>query len=135
MNVVEFYFDFISPYSYFAWSNIHQLQQRLHFQIKYLPTPLGPLLSHFGQKGPGEIKSKRELLFRRCLRYSAQHKIPFTTPLKHPFNSIYALRLSLPEVSGEKQKELIQLFWQMGWQEGRDLGDPQVLENILKEIS
>ena len=92
MKRLSFYFDFISPFSFFAWRQLSQLQG---VEIEYLPVPLGSVLNHWGIKGPGEVTPKREFLLKTLLRMAAREKLSFTTPRTHPFNSLYALRLAL----------------------------------------
>jgi 2-hydroxychromene-2-carboxylate isomerase len=129
MQMIPFYFDFISPFSYFAWIELNQLNEIKHFDLK--PTPLASLLNHFGIKGPGEIDSKREYLFRYCLRYAEKNKIPFMPPKTHPFNPLYALRLSTPQASGELQWQVVNALWIGAWQLRLDMGDPNVIEQHL----
>ena len=130
MKQISFYFDFLSPFSYFAWGQIQALSG---FEIVYKPVPLGSLLNHWGIKGPGEVTPKREFLLKQCLRYSDKNQIPFTTPKTHPFNSLYALRLALKGVAGEYQKEVISTLWKAGWQKRIDMGEPDELLAALRE--
>lgn len=130
MKELIFYFDFLSPFSFFAWEQLHK---REDLQIVYRPVALGPLLNHWGIKGPGEVTPKREFLLKQCLRYSAKMGIEFTTPKTHPFNSLYALRLALSTTAGELQAKVIEALWKAGWQKRIDMGDPEELQLALKE--
>ena len=132
MKTIDFYFDFISPYSYFAWLRLDRLKkQNINIQLK--PVLLAGLLNHWGQKGPAEIEPKRLELFRKCLRYAAKNKIDFTVPKFHPFNPLYVLRLSLLEVAGDNQERVIDALWRAGWQQGIDLGNPDEIVFVLKK--
>jgi 2-hydroxychromene-2-carboxylate isomerase len=133
MKELNFYFDYLSPFSYFAWLKLPQMAQDLDLKINYIPTALGPLLNHWGIKGPGEVQPKREFLLKQMLRYADNNKIEFTTPKTHPFNSIYALRLSLVEVAGIYQERVIETIWKSGWQKRIDLGEPDDLQTALRE--
>lgn len=135
MKQVKFYFDYLSPFSYFAWKNSEILKQKHALNIEYYPTPLGPLLNHWGIKGPGEVTPKREFLLKTCLRYAAKKNWPFTTPKTHPFNSLYALRLSLKEVAGDLQSAVIKCLWEAGWNARIDMGEPDELVRVLKEAN
>jgi len=130
MKEINFYFDFLSPFSYFAWSN---LQRHKDLVINYRPVALGPLLNHWNIKGPGEIQPKREFLLKQCLRYAAKNNIEFTTPKTHPFNSLYALRLALKSTTGELQPKVIKVLWQAGWEKRIDMGEPDELQKALKD--
>ena len=130
MKELNFYFDFLSPFSYFAWNSLKKYPE---LTVHFKPVALGPLLNHWGIKGPGEIEPKREFLLKQCLRYAAKNNIPFTTPKTHPFNSLYALRLALKSTAGDLQPEVIKTLWQAGWDKRIDMGDPDELQKVLKE--
>lgn len=134
MQEVTFYFDFLSPYSYFAWKNWQTFVGSTDLKVKthYRPVLLAGLLNHHQQKGPAEIPAKRAYLFRDCLRYSEKHSIPFNPPATHPFNPLYALRLALVENTGEElQQKVIDCLWRAGWETGIDMGNPEALSNAL----
>lgn len=135
MKNIDYYFDFLSPYSYFSWFEVQKLSQEFSLKISYYPVILGRLLNHWGIKGPADVTPKRNYLFRHCLRLSQKNGVPFKTPAQLPFNSLYALRLALLENSGERQKEVIQNLWQWGWQKGRDLGNPDELIEALQNAN
>ena len=132
MKALNFYFDFLSPFSYFAWI---KLQSNKDLIIDYKPVALGPLLNHWNIKGPGEIEPKREFLLKQCLRYAAKNKIDFTTPKTHPFNSLYALRLALKSTAGDLQADVIKTLWLAGWQKRIDMGEPDELIKVLREAA
>ncbi len=132
MKELNFYFDYLSPFSYFAWLKLASLRSELNLRVNFRPVALGPLLNHWGIKGPGEVQPKREFLLKEMLRYASKNKIEFTTPKTHPFNSLYALRLSLLEVAGPHQEKVIDSFWKAGWQKRIDMGSPEELIETLK---
>ena len=130
MKRLNFYFDFISPYSFFAWRKISTLKG---VEINYLPVPLGSLLNHWGIKGPGEVTPKREFMLKSCLRKAKKENFSFTTPKTHPFNSLYALRLALSEVAGPQQAAVIACLWEAGWVKRIDMGEPEEILTALRE--
>jgi 2-hydroxychromene-2-carboxylate isomerase len=132
MKELNFYFDFLSPFSYFAWMKLEAFSKEHQLKINYKPVALGPLLNHWQIKGPGEVTPKREFLLKQCLRFASTHDIPFTTPKTHPFNSLYALRLALAKVAKEHQEKVIATFWKAGWQTRIDMGEPDELLAALR---
>ena len=52
---VTFYFDYISPYAYLAWTQIHRLAERNGRGVDPVPVLFAALLDANGQKGPAEI--------------------------------------------------------------------------------
>jgi 2-hydroxychromene-2-carboxylate isomerase len=66
------------------------------------------------------------------LRYADRNGIPFTTPKTHPFNSLYALRLSLACVAADAQLKVVDTLWRAGWERRIDLGEPEELLAALR---
>jgi hypothetical protein len=63
-NPLLFYFDFLSPYAYLAWCEIHNLAARHQREVVPIPVLLAALLRAHGQRGPAEIAPKREYIFK-----------------------------------------------------------------------
>lgn len=132
---IHFYFDFISPYSYFAWLKLPSLAKKYNREIEAHPVVFGKLLDKWGQLGPAEIPPKQSWLNQYCLRYAALNGFEYNPPKEHPFNPLAALRMSLKEVSGVDQLRVIDAFFKGGWSQGADLGDLSVLISLLADQS
>lgn len=126
---IDFYFDFLSPYSYVAWTWVRSKKE--DYDWSYCPVSVPSVVAHYKTLGPAQIKPKRNYLFKDLLRYTALHNIPFTTPQNLPFNSLYALRLSLKSVAGVHQYEIIDALFNAGWGKGLDIGNDDVIKEIL----
>ena len=105
---VDWYFDFVSPYSYIC---LHRLDG-LH--VSYKPVLFAGLLNHFGQKGPAEIPAKRRWTYRWCHWWARELGIPFRFPAAHPFNPLSHLRLSIA------RPEAIPRIFESLWTTGED---------------
>ena len=132
---IHFYFDFISPYAYFAWRKLPVLAKKYNREIEAHPVVFGKLLDKWGQLGPAEIPPKRNWLNEYCLRYAALNGFKYNPPKKHPFNPLAALRMSLKEVSGVDQHRVIGSIFEEGWSYGADLGDLSTLISLLTKQS
>ncbi|MCO4755968.1 MAG: 2-hydroxychromene-2-carboxylate isomerase [Bacteriovoracaceae bacterium] len=130
MQKIDFFFDFLSPYSYFAWKN-HLKVLGDKYEINYRPVLMGKLFSHWDIKGPGEIAPKRYTMLKSCFRYAAKNDIPFTPPAKHPFNPLYCLRLATKECSGDDQFKVIDALWDLIWGQGKEGDNPEEIETTL----
>jgi 2-hydroxychromene-2-carboxylate isomerase len=131
MQAVDFYFDFISPYAYLAWTQLPALCARHGVQLRYKPILFAGLLNHWGQRGPAEIAPKREFLWKDTHRMASRLKVPFSLPKTHPFNPLLALRLALPEVSMAQQEQVIDAIWSAGWVQGAELSSIDALHQAL----
>ena len=130
-RTVDFYFDYISPYAHFAWRNLTALSKRYDCEINAHPVVFGKLLDKWGQLGPAEIPPKRQWLQQYCLRYAAINGFEYNPPKYHPFNPLAALRMSLHEVSGGDQHQVISAIFEGGWCRGEDLGDLSTLTSLI----
>ena len=128
---VEFFFDFISPYSYLAWPRVRALCRRRGIGLELRPVLFAALLNHGGQRGPAEIPAKREWLVMDCLRIATLQGVRFTFPAHHPFNPVTALRVALPEVAGDRQEDVVEALWSAGWASGIDLGSADAIARAL----
>lgn len=132
---MDFYFDFLSPYSYLAFQWIKKnrvLLDQLKIEINYVPVMMGKLIHSFDTKGPAEIESKRNFLFKDCLRYSSVHNIAFTPPKELPFNSLYSLRVVIA-ASPSNKFDIVDAIFSAGWARGEEIGEEDSLRSILSE--
>ena len=112
----DWYFDFISPYSYLQFKHFHKLPNSL--EIRLIPVLFAGLLNHWGHKGPAEIPAKRTEMYRYCHWYAKRLGISFRTPPAHPFNPLKVLRLAIALNSNHRTVEQIFDFI---WSEGNDI--------------
>jgi 2-hydroxychromene-2-carboxylate isomerase len=87
------YFDFISPFAYLQFSRLSQLPADLRVTMK--PILFAALLEHHGHKGPAEIPSKRQFVYRFFKWQAARRGVPFNMPPMHPFQPLPPLRLAI----------------------------------------
>jgi 2-hydroxychromene-2-carboxylate isomerase len=130
-KVVEFFFDYLSPFAYFAALRLPGLCRDNGAELRYSPVLFAGLLDHWGHRGPAEIPPKAINTFKLCARYAAQHGIPYRSPRFHPFVPLTALRVSLAEVGGDDQAQIVDALYALGWGGGGDLGDADAIAAAL----
>ena len=124
---VDWYFDFVSPYSYIS---LHRLKEFSH-PIVYKPVLFAGLLNHWGQKGPAEIPAKRRWTYRWCTWWAKDLGIPFRFPAEHPFNPLQHLRLAL--ACGSRPDAVKRIFDSI-WMSGENATDPRRFEALCREL-
>ena len=132
MAQIELFFDFISPYAYLAWCDLTRRAEERGDTLVFRPVLFAGLLQHHGQLGPAEIPAKRSWLIRDTMRRAQRLAVDFTFPASHPFRPLTALRLSLLEVSGDKQQRVIEALFRHGWEHGGEMGDDDQLAEALQ---
>ena len=89
---IDFYFDFISPYSYLAHKRIRKIQKKEKIKFNYKPILLGGLHNLAGITPPALIKSKKRFLIDDCEMVAKKFKIDFRFNEKFPINSLSLMR-------------------------------------------
>jgi 2-hydroxychromene-2-carboxylate isomerase len=135
MKPVTFYFDFISPYSFLASQLIGRNPDYQEISFEYRPVVFGTMLARLGAKGPGEIPSRRRIGLQDVILLCKHYDIPLEGPPTHPFNSIYASRSVCAVEDHKKRGELMRLYFQKTWSEGKSLEDMGVLRECLQELN
>ncbi len=125
----DWYFDFISPFSYLQLERIGRLRARI--QITPLPIVFGAILKHHGQLGPAEIRGKREFTYRFAQWTAERERIPFRFPPAHPFNPIAALRLAI--AAGTTWQAITAIFEHI-WKDGRAGDDAEALADVARSL-
>ncbi len=120
MPAADWYFDFLSPFSYLQLAEFDRLPPDL--EVTYRPVLFAGLLGHWEHKGPAEIPAKRVQTYRWCHWYAARHDIPFRMPPAHPFNPLRPLRLAVAQGA---EPQLIRAIFDAIWAEGRDPSDDE----------
>lgn len=111
MKRIVFHFDFISPFAYLAWTQIHGLAARHGAVLEPVPTLFAALLAEGKTRGPAEIPAKRRYFFRDAFRTAHLLGVPIAMPPSHPFNPLLGLRIaSLPLERGERDAVISAVF-------------------------
>ena len=127
--VVSWVFDVISP---FAWLSFHDLARLPpEVELRFVPVLLAGMLSHFGQKGPAEIPSKRRFTYRFVLWRARQMGLPLRFPPAHPFNPLAALRLVVAAGSNRRAASVVLAAV---FRDGRDVTDPKVIADLARQL-
>ena len=124
---VDWYFDFVSPFSYIA---LHRLPE-LGVPVSFKPVLFAGLLNHWGQKGPAEIPAKRKWTYRWCTWWAKELGIPFRFPAEHPFNPLPHLRLAL--ACGSRPDAVKRIFDSL-WMSGANATDPAAFSALCREL-
>ena len=125
---IDFYFDFISPYSYLAHKNIIYLNQRNIFNYK--PILLGGLHNLAEVTPPAFNERKMKNMKDDCILISKKNKILFKWNEKFPINSLYLMRGSLI-IDDNKKSKFIDLCFDAYWKDNLDISIEKNIQKIL----
>ena len=129
---IEFYYDFISPYSYIAYKRIIEIEKKSKIRFNFKPILLGGLHNLAKITAPGLIETKKNYLVRDCEIVSKKYKIDFKFNEKFPVNSLYLMRGNLI-VPNDKVKIYVNKCFEAYWFKNIDIIDKENVKKILFE--
>ena len=127
---IDFYFDFISPYSYLAHKKIINLNQRNIFNYKAIL--LGGLHNLGEVIAPAFNEKKMKNMKNDCILISKKNKIPFKWNEKFPINSLHLMRGFLV-IDNNKKNKFIDLCFDAYWKDNLDISIEKNMKKILSD--
>jgi 2-hydroxychromene-2-carboxylate isomerase len=124
VSAIRFYFDFLSPYAYLAWTQIHAIADRHGRAVEPVPVLLAAMLEHHGTKGPAEVPAKRRYVLHDVARKARALGVRSGVPRSHPFNPLLALRATSVPMDAAARRALVDRIYAAVWSgEARDVED------------
>ena len=129
---IDFYFDFVSPYSFLAHKRIRKIENEEKIKFIYKPILLGGLHNLIGITAPAFINPKAKFMVRDCKMVAKKFDIKFKFNSKFPINSLNLLR-GLLSINYDKKKKYINNFFDAYWQDGLNLKEEKIIISLLKK--
>ena len=128
---IDFYFDFISPYSYLAYKKLNSLNKEEKFNINYKPILLGGLHKLGQITAPAFNDRKMKNMKNDCELVAQKNNIDFKWNIKFPINSLYLMRGYLV-INEEFKKKYFNECFNSYWKDNIDITDKENVIKILK---
>jgi 2-hydroxychromene-2-carboxylate isomerase len=128
MATLEFFYDFVSPYSYLASTRVEAEVARVGGTVRFRPFLLGGVFNATGNRAPIETAAKGTHMVTDLGRWARRLGVPFTWPAKFPVLTVLPLRAAF---AAEKAGQLVPFthaVYRAYWAEGKDISDPAVVE-------
>ena len=126
---IDFYFDFISPYSFLAHKKINE-EEKINFNYK--PILLGGLHNLQGITAPAFIKAKLKHMITDCDLIAKKNKLDFIWNFKFPINSLNIMRGYL-FISDETKKLYLNKMFDAYWRDNLDISNKKTLKTLLEK--
>ena len=131
---IDFYFDFISPYSYLAYQKLKTLNKDNFFKIVYKPILLGGLHNLGGITAPAFNVRKMKNMKDDCKLIADKNKIQFQWNENFPINSLYLMRGYLV-IDENLKKKFFEVCFDYYWKENIDISNEKNVIEILDTCS
>ena len=127
---IDFYFDFISPYTYLAHKKIQSLEKNI--KINYKPILLGGLHNLEGITAPAFIKPKLKHMINDCVLIAKKNKFDFTWNSKFPLNTISLMR-GYFYINSNIRDKYINVMFDAYWKDNLDISNEEILISLLEK--
>jgi len=129
-KVIDFYFDFISPYSYIAHQKIKLIDIKDEIKFDYKPILLGGLHKLGNITAPAFNERKMKNMKNDCEIISKKNKISFKWNDKFPINSLYLMR-GFISIDPQFKNKYLDICFDAYWKNNVDISIEKNINNIL----
>jgi 2-hydroxychromene-2-carboxylate isomerase len=136
-KTIELFYDFSSPNAHFSAMLLPSIAARHGARIEWRPIFLGGLFKLLGAPStPGMTSGEKSAWSLKDLeRWSQKYDVPFRFASRFPLNTVRPLRAALIAADhGLDPGVFAQAVFRAYWVDDRDISEPAVLGEIVKDL-
>ena len=132
---IEHFFDFGSPTSYLAYTQLPKLAAECGAQIVWRPMLLGGVFKSTGNASPVTVPAKGRWMFDDMARWARRYGVTLAMNPHFPINTLTLMRgaVGMQLRQPESFARYLDAIYRAMWETPRNLGDPAVLAATLSE--
>jgi 2-hydroxychromene-2-carboxylate isomerase len=133
-RILEFYFDYGSPYSYLADTQVETIAKRTGASLARKPMLLGGVFKSTGNQSPMTIDQKGKWASGDLAMWARFYGVPFQRNPHFPVNTLALMRgAAAAQIDGVFERYHPAMFKAM-WVDGRNLNDMAEVGRVLAEV-
>ncbi|HEV7989417.1 MAG TPA: 2-hydroxychromene-2-carboxylate isomerase [Candidatus Binataceae bacterium] len=129
---LEFFFDYGSPFSYLADSQLKGLAERTGARVIYRPMLLGGVFKETGNSSPIAIEAKRKYSNIDLARWAKHYGVAALHNAHFPINTIRLMRGAIAAEHLGVFPAYHRAIYDAFWRDGLNLGDAAVVREVLQ---
>jgi 2-hydroxychromene-2-carboxylate isomerase len=130
---LEYFFDYVSPFSYLADSQIPALVQRTGAELIYRPFFLGGVMQASGNSPPATVPAKGAYMGVDIARWLDRYGIEMKFNPHFPVMTVKPMRAALVALEQGVFPVFHKALFKAMWQDEKNVGDAEVLAEVLTE--
>ena len=133
---IEFWFDFGSPYAFFASHRVPAIAERFDRRLLWRPFVLGAAFKATGMGSLSKTPMRGDYARRDWGRLSRRMGLKFALPPNHPVNAIAAARAfyAIEQSDPSQAEKFAQSVFSAYFGEGLDIGSPDVVAQLAGRL-
>ncbi|MGH2901401.1 MAG: 2-hydroxychromene-2-carboxylate isomerase [Solirubrobacteraceae bacterium] len=128
---VELFYDYVSPFSYLANSQIPGLAKRTGAEVVYRPFLLGGVMQATGNQPPATLPARGAYMPKDIARWVRRYGLPFRFNPSFPMNTLHAMRAALAAQELGVFPAYHAALFRAAWEEPRNLADAAELRDVI----
>lgn len=130
----DYYFDFGSPASYLAYTQIQKLEQQTGATAIYKPMLLGGVFQATGNHSPVTIPAKGKYTFTDFARFAKRYGVPLNMNPSFPINTLMLMRaaIGLQLTNPARFMPYCDAVYQAIWVDAKNMNDPATVGQVLQ---
>jgi len=129
---IEFFYDYVSPYSYLGNTELERVAARTGAEIVYRPMFLGGVMQATGNRPPGTVVAKGAYMSRDLERWARRYGVPMSMNPTFPQNTLGAMRGALVALDLGCFPAYHRAMFQAMWRDGVNLADEAAYRAVLE---
>ena len=130
MAELEFFDDFVSPYSYLASARVEAAAGKVGGKVRFRPFLLGGVFKATGNRAPLETPAKLAHMWVDLQRWSRRLGVPLERPGVFPVLTVLPLRAAFAAERAGALVPFTHAVYRAYWVEGRDVSQAAVIEEV-----
>lgn len=133
MKRLEFFFDYGSPYSYLADTQLAALRERTGCELVHRPMLLGGVFKASGNRSPAmePVEAKRRYGAIELQRFVEHYGVPFRANPHFPIDTLRIMRAAHAAQRARVFEAFHAAIYPAFWVEGANLGEEAELRSVL----
>jgi 2-hydroxychromene-2-carboxylate isomerase len=135
-KTIDFYWDFGSPASYLAHTQLPRLAREAGAELVSHPVLLGGVFQATGNRSPIEVPAKGRWVLNDLMRHARRYGVPFAMNPYFPINTLTLMRGAVGlQMRGDPRFDAyVDAVFRALWVDGRPLGEPAAVAALLTTI-
>ena len=135
-KTIEFFFDFGSPTTYLAHTQLPRIAAEAGAQLRYRPMLLGGVFKATGNSSPVSVPAKGRWMAEDITRWAQRYGVPFAFNPHFPINTLTLMRgaVGLQLRQPALFTPYVDAVFSAMWAQPRDMGQPAEVAAVLAPL-
>ncbi len=130
-KTVTFYFDYGSPATYLAWTQINNIIEEVNATLTMIPMLLGGVFKETGNVSPATVPAKGKWMNNDLKKHAELYNVEFNSNSFFPINTLNLMRGAIAAQNMDIFQKYSEAIFTGIWVKDLNLGDISILQDYL----